>query len=113
LTVSIKTLSKNNFFIKKGRLLLFLSAVLLFLFTGNIKNAYLDIYHGYTKNLSNNLKARYITLEKNKNTDLLILDKIPEKDYMLSIQDVNDTEDTSLVVDMYKMYYNIDSLVIK
>lgn len=113
LVISIKIIPEFEFNIKNGKLLLLLFTLIIFLLTGNIKSAYLDIYYGYTKNMSKALKNRYSYLEKNRNSKLLILDKIPKTDYLLMIQDVNDRNDNNLADDMYKRYYHIDSLIIR
>ncbi|MFN8284426.1 MAG: hypothetical protein U0U67_14490 [Chitinophagales bacterium] len=94
------------------RLLLFLITIII-LFSGNIKAAYEDIYFGYTKNYSAALIERYDILEKNKNKEHLELSKIPITRYINNIQDVNDKPSNDLIYDMYKRYYNIDSISIR
>lgn len=111
--IFIKIIPISSFKIKNAKVFLITGLFFLFVIKGNVKNTYLDLYRDKTKNMSSGLKTRYTVLEKNRNSKLLILDRIPKTNYILEIQDVNDTNDTSLVVVMYKMYYNIDSLVIK
>lgn len=94
------------------RILLFLGLIICFL-TGNVRKAYTDIYHGYTRQYSMELTKRYQLLSSNRQQKKVDLPAIPIRDYILKVADVNDRQENDLPSDMYQLYFQIDSIRIK
>lgn len=110
--IAFKYVPKLSFWQKNIRIIVIL-ATLVFFISGNIKRSYVDIKNSYTKNYSIELKKRYVFLEQNKNSSTLEIKKIPVNDYILSVQDVNVSEDNDLAKLIYQRYYHIDSIIFK